>query len=107
MADFITSIYDGEILLNNRKIIYPYELDVYLPGINIAFEFNGDFYHANPIKYKSDDIILNKTASEIWEKDKKKKLRCDKKDIKLITIWEYDWMNNRDHIEKEILNILE
>jgi len=49
LQDFISTIYDGEIINNDRNIIinsltgYNLELDVYLPEINKAVEFNGSY----------------------------------------------------------------
>ncbi len=106
LADFITSIYNGEIVLNNRKIIYPYELDIYLPKPNMAFEFNGTYYHADPRFYKPNDIILNHIAQSIWDRDRKKKLKCEKKGIILKVVWENDWINNKKEIQNKIKDIL-
>lgn len=99
VADFVASIYNGEIFFNDRKVIYPCELDIYLPKMDLAFEFNGDFYHANPKFYGLNDTVLGKTAESIWEKDEKKKLRCNKKNIKLVVIWEDDWVNKRNETQ--------
>lgn len=105
VLNYIKSIYSGEIIENTRKIIYPYELDIYLPEINLAFEFNGDFWHANPNLYEYNSIIINKQAWEIWEKDRKKSDMCNKKQIKLITIWENDW-NYKNNICRRYINII-
>jgi len=60
-------------------------------------EVNGDFWHANPKKYKADDIInlpANPVkASELWEKDRKKEEIAKKNGYKVITIWESDISN--------------
>jgi hypothetical protein len=45
--DFIKSIYTGEILRNDRKIIYPRELDIVIPEHQLAIEFNGVFWHSS------------------------------------------------------------
>ena len=71
-------------LLDSLKISYirffkigRYISDFYLPDTNIVFELNGDFWHANPSKYKSNDILPfpgtnGVIAQDIWDKDKKK-----------------------------------
>lgn len=106
LSNFILHIYNKKIILNGRKVIHPYELDIYLPDLNLAFEFNGDFYHANPKFYKADDMIHYKSAKSIWEKDEKKKLRCVKKNINLIIIWEDDWVNRNVEVKKIIKDII-
>lgn len=42
-------------------------------------------------------------VSDIWKKDQLKKKLCEDKNVKLITINEYDWTNNKNEV---ILNIL-
>jgi hypothetical protein len=46
LLNFIKNNYNGEII-TNKKIIKPYELYIYLPELNIAFEFNGDRFHSD------------------------------------------------------------
>lgn len=51
---YIRSIYVGEIIIGTRKVISPYEIDIYLPECNIAIEVNGNYWHSvkvNPDKY--------------------------------------------------------
>ena len=83
---FIRSLTDCEIIRNSRKIISPLELDIYIPDMKLAFEFNGNYWHSinrgSPIRYHS-----YKTKD------------CEKKGIRLIHIWEDEWVNNRNKIE--------
>lgn len=72
----ILKIIDNNILYNDRKIIKPYEIDIYLPKYKLAFEYDGKRWHNNNDK----DIIKNNL--------------CIKKDIFLIRIKE----NSRNYI---------
>jgi len=85
-----------------------YFLDFYIKELNIGIEFNGDYYHANPLKYKGDynNFFFDKniTAENIWEKDKIKKDFLDTKLNKLITIWESEF--NEFGLEKTIDKII-
>ena len=90
LYNYIRSIYDGEILTNVRNIISPYELDVYLPDVNIAFEFNGLYWHSE----------MNKEIS--YHSDKTKK--CSDVGIKLIHVWEDDWVYKNEIIKSIISN---
>lgn len=85
---FIKSIYSGEIIENDRKILKGKELDIYLPELNIAFEFNGIYWHNefNKPRYYHQD----------------KSLECREKGIQLIHIWEDDWVYRND-IVKDII----
>lgn len=84
------------------------ELDIYIPLLNKAIEFNGDYWHCNPSKYDKDYYHkqLKLFAYQIWERDKKKKLLCDKNGIQLLIIWEYDWINNHKHMKNIIKEFL-
>ena len=93
LCDFIKSIYKGSIIENDRTILRPRELDVYLPDLNLAFEFNGDYWHSKE--------LLEKQGRPSNYHDEKIKL-CGDKGIKLIQIWEHDWDNNRNCVESLI-----
>jgi len=88
LLEFIKENYDGKIITSDRKILNGLELDIYLPEIGLAFEFNGDYWHNTDNKPK--DYHLNKTTLS--------KL----KNIELIHIFEYEWDNNQDIIKKII-----
>ena len=92
LYDFINENYNGEIIQNTKSIINPYELDIYLPELNLAFEFNGVHWH-NEL-YKPTNY--HKMKSDL----------CEDKGIQLIHIWEDDWNNKRDIIKSMILNKL-
>jgi very-short-patch-repair endonuclease len=92
LINFIESNYIFQIMINNRKIISPYELDIYLPDLNLAFEFNGIYWH-NELN-KEDDYHNNKTNM------------CLNKGIQLIHIWEDDWIYKQEIVKSMILNKL-
>ena len=106
LAEYVSSIYDGTILENNRTIIKPRELDIYLPELHLAIEYNGDYWHANPKYYSKDHIIGEATAKEVWKEDNQKINRCIKAGIELLIIWEDDWTNRRDVVKSELLDII-
>lgn len=110
LLDFIKSNYNGEIIHNDRSIIHPYELDIYLPDLRLAIEYNGNYWYANP-KYYSEDRMINikgteYLVSEIWKRDQRKLKYCNNKDITLITVWEDDWTNNKNKIKKLVKDFL-
>ena len=106
IVSFIKSIYKHEVAENTRSIISPYELDIYLPDLKIAFEFFGTYSHADPRKYTANDMIFYKTAQEIWDKDKLKIKMCKDKGIKLLSIWDADWKANPDAIQKIVADTI-
>jgi hypothetical protein len=58
------------VLETGEKLIGKYHLDYYDETLNVAVEFYGDFWHANPLIYKETDCILGVSVSEIWKRDK-------------------------------------
>ena len=84
VQDFIKSL-GFKIITNSRKIINPYELDIYIPSLNKAIEFNGTYwhyecknckhkgYHSTKSKLcKSLNINLLHIREDLWKKDKEK-----------------------------------
>ena len=92
LFEFIKNNYEGEIIFNSRKIIYPYEIDIFLPELNIGFEYNGIFWHSD--KFKDDEYHLRKMN------------KCIEKNIHLIQIWEDDFLFKKEIIKSRVLNIL-
>ena len=110
---YIKEIYNGTVInmdkhLINEKTNRHLELDVYLPDLNLAFEYNGDYYHMNPEVYNSNDYnkTLKMYANQIWNKDLIKKGICDNNNITLVYIWEHDWKTNKESIKQDIFNII-
>jgi hypothetical protein len=68
------------------------ELDIYLPDLKLAFEFNGLYWHSE--LYKNKEYHLNKTK------------RCLMKDIHLIHIYEDEWIYKKEIVKSRILNLL-
>ena len=85
LYDYIKSIYDGNIIRNERNILRGKEIDIYLPELSLGFEFNGIYWHGE--LYKDKKYHQNKTLS------------CMNKGIQLIQIWEDDWVDNNDVIK--------
>ena len=86
LKEFIKSFYQNEIISNSRKIISPKELDIFIPKLKLAFEYNGDYWHR-----------LQEEKNPGYHEDKRN--RCKKKGITLIEIWERDWKKNKDQIK--------
>lgn len=77
---------------NNKKFIY----DIF--NNNKIIEFNGDFWHCNPLIYESTYFhkFKNKIAEEIWEYDKMKIDFAKANGYEVLVIWEKDFNNNED-----------
>ena len=40
------SVYDGELKMNDRTQIKPYEIDIYVPKMHLGIEFDGLYWHS-------------------------------------------------------------
>lgn len=92
VKDFISSIYNGTIILNDRSLLDNLELDIYLPELKIAIEFNGLYWHSDLFKEKNYHI------------DKTKK--CEEKGVRLIHIFENEWTSKQDIVKSRLQNLL-
>lgn len=91
-ADYITSIYKGKIILNDTKLLAGLEVDVYLPDLKLAFEFNGEHFHSDVFKRRNYHM--------------KKTNECQALGIRLIHIWTIDWNSKQEIIKSQILNFI-
>ena len=83
IVDFIKSFYKGEIIQNDRKILNGREIDIYIPELKIAFEYDGLFWHNN---------VNNSYKFE----------KCKKQGVRLIRITEPEWLKNNNKIKNFI-----
>lgn len=90
IVDSIKNNYDGIIIENTKKIIYPKELDIWLPDLNLAIEFNGHYFHSASLKPK--DYHYNKS------------LQCREKGIRLIHIYEFENLDEQKKLLIDLLN---
>lgn len=93
LIDYIKSIYNGTIDVGSYKIISPYQLDIYLPDLKLAIEYNGIYWHS--IKHKPKHY------------HQKKSLLCKDKDIRLIHIYEFEDINVAKKLIYNAINGLE
>lgn len=77
LFELIEKNYNGEIITSDRVLLDGKEIDIYLPELKIAFEFNGLYWHSE--KFKSREYHKNKTEKLL------------KKEIILYHIWEHEY----------------
>ena len=78
--NFITTIYSGKVLRRTRKVISPYELDIYIPDKKIAIEVDGIYWHSYNLN-NDPNCMLYKTK------------QCESLNIQLVHITDYEWHN--------------
>jgi len=84
ISDFIESL-DIEVVINDRIVIKPKEIDIYVPEFRLGVEYNGMYWH-----------------SEDKKKHKEKLDICNSSNIKLLQIWDVEWKSKKE-IVKSIL----
>ena len=92
IVNFIKTFYLGEIITNSKDIIPPMELDIYIPEFNLAIEFNGGYWHNEKFKPKNYHLL--------------KYNLCKEKDIRLISIWEWEIVKDKENIKNFIKNVI-
>jgi hypothetical protein len=83
-----------EVLFNERNVISPLELDIFIPRYNIAFEFCGIFWHSE-LHGRGRGYHLNKMK------------RCLDNNIRLIQVFSSEWNENRDLVKSRIQTIFQ
>lgn len=95
-----------DIHRNRRNIIKPYEIDIFIPKINVGIEYNGYIYHLEKDISNSKDLEIY----NLWVKPKNyhiNKIRmCSKNKIKLYMLWEKKTGFNEKEMFEEIDIIL-
>jgi len=108
--DFIISLNKKEniekIHFNDRKIIKPYELDIYDELNRIAIEYNGLMYHSFGLSkhskfnnlHRKDKYYKTYNNKKYFYKDKHllKTDICEDNNIKLFHIFENEWFQKRN-----------
>lgn len=88
----------------SEQNIGKYFVDELNESKKIILEINGDYVHANPKKFKPEDVIklpnTKYTAAEKWESDKKKIDSLTNMGYTVITIWESD---DLEEIKKQLI----
>lgn len=85
-----------DVLRNVRDILSDgKEIDIYIPSKNIAIECDGLYWHSHSSAREiNDSYHLNKTTE------------CEDKGIRLIHIFENEWVNKQDIVRSRLLGIL-
>lgn len=105
MAEFISSIYSGGVLYNDRTVLCPKELDIYIPEKKVAIEFDGIYWHSELPLIRN--AIFTKESKEYTRiKHLEKTLACEKLGIRLIHIFEDEWVHKKDICKSIIASAL-
>lgn len=92
LASFIKQNYVGWIEENDRTLLEGQELDIVLPDLGLAFEYNGEYWHSD--KYVDKYYHQNKTT------------KLEQLGFKLIHVPEHSWLTKQPQWQSFILNQL-
>lgn len=92
LHNFIKSL-GFEVETNNRKILNRKEIDIYIPSLNKAIEFNGLYWHYSDKHFKPGKHALKSNL-------------CREKGIKLLHIREDLWLRDKEKIKETIIKFL-
>ena len=84
----------ADALHSYHEVIKPYELDIYVPSKKVAIEFNGICWHS----------IENETTMDYHLY---KTQRCEDAGVKLVHVWEDEWIRDEDSIKRFLKNVLD
>lgn len=91
IADFIKKNINGnDILINDRSFLKGNELDILIPSMNLAIEYNGLYWHSN----KPKNYHLMKTEA------------CESRGYRLIQIFEDEYISKKDVLFSKLKHIL-
>jgi transposase-like protein len=94
LKEFVSLILpNSNLVFNDRKLLDGLELDILIPEKNIAIEFDGIYYHSEKHGI-SKSYHLIKTEN------------CLKKGIRLVHIFEDEWLNKKEIVKSRLKRIL-
>lgn len=91
IVNYIKEINNTIINLNDRQIINPMELDIYLPFKNIAIEYDGLYWHSNNKIDKNYHLLKTNL--------------CKDRGIHLIHIFEDEWLYKQNIVKSRLKSI--
>jgi hypothetical protein len=93
IGDYIKSL-NIDIIRNERNLIDGLEIDIWIPSLNIGIEYNGLYYHGEIFGNKDRLYHLRKLE------------KCEAKGIRLINIYEDEWIYKSDIVKSKLKHML-
>lgn len=86
ISEFL-SVLGFDVESNTRKVISPYEVDIYVPEKKVGIEFNGVYWHTE-------------SAGKDKSYHRDKWFKAKEAGVHLIQIWEDDWNRNPELVKR-------
>lgn len=101
VMEFLKVIVPGiQIRHNDRSVIYPQEIDIYLPEYNIGIECNPTYTHNSSKSSYNSNLILP------WTYHKEKSIAAMKQGVFLFHIFGYQWTNRPEVVKSMLKHLL-
>lgn len=105
VVTYIKSIFPGEVLENVKNVIPPKELDIYIPSKKLAIEYNGLAWHSDRPRDGRGIPDVEARRNAKW-RHLEKVISCEKAGVRLIHIFEDDWLYRSDIVKSILRNAL-
>ena len=93
----LTEDFGLKVMQNDRTVIAPKEIDIWLPAEKIAVEFNGIYWHDKALWLED---IKNGTCNS---REAQKTKACEELGLKIFHIWEDDWNALKTKVDKIVM----
>ena len=99
LEEFISSVVPAGVEVEHsvRNVIPPKELDIFIPELLLAFEYNGDYWH-------SDEVLIRTKGVSSKEYHELKTRMCKAVGIELIHIYEHEWLLENNMVKRLIVS---
>ena len=87
------SLLNLQIRQHDRSLLKPLEVDIYIPSLKLAIEFDGLYWHC-------DDVLLDKNYHL------NKTQCCEKQGVQLIHVFENEWLFKQNIVKSKLKNLL-
>ena len=95
LRKFIREELNLDFIENDRKLLKPKEIDIYFPELKLGIEYDGFYWHSE--RFKSD-------IAKSYHLDKTNE--CEKNGVRLIHIFEDEWMLKKEIVKTRLKQIL-
>lgn len=92
LLSFVQSLHPAVYENHRPDFLFGQEIDLFLPDLNIGIEYNGVYWHSS--KFKRPQYHVNKM------------LLCEKNAVRLINIFEDQWIGKTDVVKSRLRNLL-
>lgn len=88
-----------EAKYTDRTVIAPYEIDIWIPELKVALEFNGIYWH-------SDKLVRERSGMSAEDYHRMKFVKAAEAGVRLSFIWQDDWILSPKETRRAVKSFL-